>query len=232
MKKIFLILVTSLLICSCSQTGEISNTKISSDSIKDTIPEAYKSITAFPDVENPNKPLILELNAIYQSDQDIRHKFEEIEKKYKQESKEFQAFGREWFKIDSVNTLKVIAILDKYGWLGADEIGSQGNTTLWLVIQHSDIKIQEKYLPMMRKALKDGKANPADLALLEDRILIRHGKKQIYGSQLEMDTITGKYKLAPIDDEPNVNKRRAEVGLEPLEEYAKNWAIKYVLPKK
>lgn len=232
MKKIFLILTSSLLCCSCSETAEISDIKISSDSLKDTTPEVYKSITAFPDVKNPNNPLILKLNTIYQSDQDIRHKFEEIEKKYKQDSKEFQTFGREWFKIDSVNTLKVTAILDKYGWLSADEIGSQGNTTLWLVIQHSDIKIQEKYLPMIRKALKDGKANPADVALLEDRILIRHGKKQIYGSQLEMDSITKKYKLAPIEDEPNVNKRRAEVGLEPLEEYAKNWDIKYVVPKK
>lgn len=33
-------------------------------------------------------------------------------------------------------------------------------------------------------------------------------------------------------DEPNVNKRRASVGLQPLEDYAKLFGIEYVLPQK
>ena len=32
-------------------------------------------------------------------------------------------------------------------------------------------------------------------------------------------------------DEVNVNKRRASVGLGPLEEYAKYFGVDYVLPK-
>ncbi len=42
---------------------------------------------------------------------------------------------------------------------------------------------------------------------------------------------TGKNEFFPIEDEANVNKRRAAVGLEPLEEYAKHFGIDYVLPK-
>jgi len=42
---------------------------------------------------------------------------------------------------------------------------------------------------------------------------------------------TGKYEFFPIKDEADVNKRRASVGLEPLEEYAKYFEINYVLPK-
>jgi len=38
--------------------------------------------------------------------------------------------------------------------------------------------------------------------------------------------------VAPIEDEPNVNKRRASVGLEPLEDYARHWDIEYKLPAK
>ncbi len=56
--------------------------------------------------------------------------------------------------------------------------------------------------------------------------------KQIYGSQIHRDQKTGKYFVAPIEDEQNVNKRRAAVGLEPLEEYAKQWNIDYKLPMK
>jgi len=42
----------------------------------------------------------------------------------------------------------------------------------------------------------------------------------------------GKYEFFPIVDEVNVNKRRASVGLPPLEEYAKYFGVEYVLPKK
>ncbi|MBK9592926.1 MAG: hypothetical protein IPO32_15995 [Crocinitomicaceae bacterium] len=133
--------------------------------------------------------------------------------------------------VDSVNCLKVTKILDEHGWLGATEIGSSGNTTLFLVIQHSDLQVQEKYLPMMRQAVEDGKAEASSLALLEDRVLLGQGKKQLYGSQIEYDPLTLKYLVSPIEDEPNVNKRRAEVGLDPLEDYVKIWGIEYVLPK-
>ncbi|MVN90831.1 hypothetical protein GO816_06810 [Mucilaginibacter sp. HME9299] len=100
---------------------------------------------------------------------------------------------------------------------------------MFLVIQHADIKTQEKYLPLMRAAVKEGKAHPANLALLEDRLAIRQGKKQIYGSQISIDK-TGKATIDAIDDEPNVNKRRAAVGLQPLENYVKQWEIEYHLP--
>jgi hypothetical protein len=111
-------------------------------------------------------------------------------------------------------------------------VGEQGNATLFLVIQHADQKTQEKYLPIMRVAVKSGKAYGRHLALLEDRVALAQGKKQIYGSQIHRDQQTGKYFVAPIEDEPNVNTRRAAVGLDPLEDYAKNWDIEYKLPTK
>ena len=81
----------------------------------------------------------------------------------------------------------------------------------------------------MQEAVKKGKAQPQDLALLEDRILTNQGKEQIYGSQVRTNE-EGKFEFFPIRDEPNVNKRRASVGLPPLEEYAKYFGITYVLP--
>ena len=85
---------------------------------------------------------------------------------------------------------------------------------------------------MMREAVKNQKARPEQLALLEDRVALAQGKKQIYGSQIDQDPKSGKYSVAPIEDEPNVNKRRAAVGLGPLEEYVRHWDIEYKLPVK
>ncbi len=79
----------------------------------------------------------------------------------------------------------------------------------------------------MREAVSNGKAVPQYLAMLEDRVLVRQGKKQTYGSQLETDNKTQKYIFSPIDDELNVNKRRASVGLSPIEEYAKMMGVEY-----
>jgi hypothetical protein len=67
--------------------------------------------------------------------------------------------------------------LDKYGWLGADVVGARGSITLFLVIQHANLKTQQKYLPLVKEAEKNGKIQGTNLAFLEDRIAIGEGKK-------------------------------------------------------
>jgi hypothetical protein len=179
-----------------------------------------------------NKPLTAELKQVYTDDQGDRRQLESVDKQYGRDSKEIKALWDTIAKKDADNIIKVTNILDRHGWLGADSVGKMGELTLFLVIQHADLKVQEKYLPGMREAVKKGNANPANLALLEDRVAMGEGKKQIYGSQIGRDMKTGKYYVNPIEDEPNVNKRRASVGLPPLEDYAKNWGIDYHLPGK
>jgi hypothetical protein len=181
--------------------------------------------------EKLNKPLVAQLDTIYREDQGDRMKMEEIQKQYGWKSKEMDSLLTKMSRQDSMNLVKVKTIIDKYGWLGPDQIGEQGATTLFLVIQHADSLTQVSYAPLLRQAVKSGKAKPQDLALLEDRILVRQGKKQIYGSQVRTNTETGKNEFFPIEDEPNVNKRRNSVGLQPLEDYAKFFGIEYTLPK-
>jgi hypothetical protein len=174
---------------------------------------------------NLDKLLVAKLDTIYLEDQSYRVQAMEIQRKHGTASKEFQDIWKIANEKDSINLIKIKAILDTYGWLGADVVGEQGNTTLFLVIQHADLKTQEKYLPLMRDAVKNGKAQGSSLALLEDRVEIRNGRKQIYGSQIGMDK--GKYYVAPLLDPENVNKRRTSVGLNTLEEYIENWDMKW-----
>jgi hypothetical protein len=60
-----------------------------------------------------------------------------------------------------------------------------------------------------------------DYALLLDRVLVGEGKPQVYGTQAKrFEAWKGREPvLEPIEDEGNVDKRRAEVGLPPLSEY-------------
>lgn len=174
-----------------------------------------------------NVQLVNQLSTIYTEDQKYRGMVGDIEKKYGMQSKEMAALWKTIQRKDSANHIQVSKILDEYGWLGPSVVGQQGNTTLFLVIQHADLETQEKYLPMMRDAVSRGHATGGQLAFLEDRVALRRGKKQLYGSQIHRDNHTGEYRLAPIEDEPNVNKRRASVGLGPIEEYVKRWGIEY-----
>lgn len=165
------------------------------------------------------------LDTVYKEDQELRRQTAGIQEKYGHDSEEVRAHWRRIGQKDSINLIKVKKILDEHGWLSADLIGRQGNSALFLVIQHADIETQEKYLPMLREAVKQENAAPQDLALLEDRVALRQGKKQIYGSQIGRDPETGKYYVSPLVDPDNVNKRRAEVGLEPLQDYIAAWDI-------
>lgn len=116
---------------------------------------------------------------------------------------------------DSLNLISIKTIIDRYGWLGADIVGSKGSSTLFLVIQHADLATQQKYLPLFREAVNNHKALKGNLALLEDRVALGQGKSKLYGTQVIVES--GKRKLAPIEDEQNVNIRRMNLGLEPLE---------------
>lgn len=78
---------------------------------------------------------------------------------------------------------------------------------------------------MMREAVKNKKAEPNALALLEDRVALGEGRRQIYGSQIGRDEQTQKHYVLPLEDPDNVDQRRAEVGLEPLADYVKSWDI-------
>jgi hypothetical protein len=178
-----------------------------------------------------DKPMIAILDSIYKEDQSYRSQIGKIEKKYGRDSKEMKEHWKIINEKDSINLIKIEKILDERGWLGPDIIGRQGNSTLFLVIQHSDLETQIKYLPMMREAVKKRNANPSSLALLEDRVALRQGNRQIYGSQIGRDKETGEYFVSPLIDPENVDKRRAKVGLGTLADYVGHWDMTWNIEK-
>ena len=63
----------------------------------------------------------------------------------------------------------------------------------------------KKYLPVVESAVKEGKTLASNLALLTDRIALREGGKQIYGSQVWIDKNTGKKYFQPIENPDKVD---------------------------
>ena len=174
-----------------------------------------------------NDSLVEVLATVAVSDQVYRNQYQDTIGRYGADSKEVKALFERMRVQDSINQVKVCAILDRYGWVGPDIVGEEGKSTFFFVVQHAELPIQLKYLPMMRAAVKDGRANARHLALLEDRVNLRQGRKQVYGSQVGWEKKTNEYYVLPLDDPDNVDQRRAAVGLPPLVEYLQNWKMKW-----
>lgn len=169
--------------------------------------------------ENYNWNLVNELKVVYEEDQKYRRQLRDVRKEHGNDSEEVKALWETINEKDAINLEKVTKIIDEHGWLGSDIISKQGNSALFLVIQHADLETQLKYLPIMREAVEKGNARGSSLALLEDRTALRQGKRQTYGSQIGTDPDTDQKYVLPLEDPDNVDKRRAEVGLGPLAEY-------------
>ena len=165
-----------------------------------------------------NAYLVNVLDTVHFSDQYYRQELRKAQKKYGYESKEAKAVIKIIGANDTANLRKVLRILDDYGWPGREVIGDVGSETIFLVIQHADYKTQREYLPIMRKAVARKKARPQWLAMLEDRVALSSGKKQIYGSQVGRYE-SGEHYIRPLEDPDNVDKRRADVGLLSLAQY-------------
>lgn len=194
-----------------------------------TIEKLEKKIASIE--ANYDKPLQAELLAILEEDQKYRMQMGETQKKFGPNSKEMNDLWKIANQKDSINLIKVKKILEEKGWVGKDKVGAQANSALFLVIQHSDLETQKKYLPMMKEAVKKGNASPGSLALLIDRIEIREGRKQIYGSQIGINQSNNTYYVLPLTDPDNVDKRRTEVGLDPISNYIKNWDLVWDVEK-
>lgn len=124
-------------------------------------------------------------------------------------------------KIDRDNTAFMKSTIEKYGWPGKSMVGEEAAQASWLLVQHADLdpEFQAKCLELIKMAFEDDEVTGQQVAYLTDRVLIKQGKKQLYGTQFA--GIGGNVSPSPIEDEANLDRRRAEMGLGPFAEYEK-----------
>ena len=117
------------------------------------------------------------------------------------------------------NELK--SIVEEIGWPTISKVGEKASSYAFLIVQHChDLDFKKHCLSLMKKE-NNSEVSKSKIALLTDRILVDEGKPQIYGTQFKnVNNIPTK--PYPIRDRKNVDVRRKEMGLEPLEIYAKD----------
>ena len=131
--------------------------------------------------------------------------------------------------IDSRNKIKITSILEKYGWIGKSKIGEKASDGIFYIVQHTDLEFLEKYFPQFKKQTDKGEASAKLCGMMEDRLLMWKGKKQIYGSQAS-NALRSDKKMAiwPIENPSRVNELRKKAGFtSTVEENAKRLNAEY-----
>ena len=171
-----------------------------------------------------NDELRAELERMREDDQAIREDAMQIVQAHGPASPQYEELRIRGRAMQDRHAARLIEIVEEHGWPGLSLVGEAAAGGAFLLLQHAELETQKKYLPLLREATAAGEAKCADLPLLEDRVRMLDGEKQVYGSQL-MRGEDGKPTLWPVEDEAHVDERRAGVGLEPLADYLKRFGL-------
>jgi hypothetical protein len=128
---------------------------------------------------------------------------------------------------DRKNQQLVVSIIEQCGFPTLECEGARSIKAVFLVIQHADRFLRKKYFPHFKRMAENGDFSKSTLALMEDRLLMDEGKKQIYGTQVHQVDGSSEWKVYPIEDSAHVDEKRAEIGLEPLADYLARFGINY-----
>ncbi len=171
------------------------------------------------DVEN--KDLQIELIKMYVDDQAVRDNLmENIIAKYNIDLTEITQDAVT--VVDERNRNRLKEIFEEHGFPTRRLVGKEAMQGIFLIIQHSDRdkEWQKSQLPNIEKAVKNRDMDSQSYAYLYDRIKINSGEKQLYGTQFaKVDPINKTVELAPTEDMENLDKRRMELGMMPIDIY-------------
>jgi hypothetical protein len=121
-------------------------------------------------------------------------------------------FINEMMNIDADNQKSIRLILNRYGWIEQSKIGTKAAEAFFYSIQHSDTTLMIKWFPEFKRLADIGEADKVECAMMEDRLLMWKGEKQIYGTQATVFRDDKKVAIWPIEDSKNVNERRKKIG--------------------
>jgi len=122
-------------------------------------------------------------------------------------------------RTDSSNIQWLKGYVSQWGWPTGAQIGPEAVVAAFLIVQHAvqDTGFMRAMLPAIQEGYRRGDYNGGDVAMLIDRLEVKAGRPQIYGTQLSLKD--GTWVLDPLMDSARVDERRRQMGLGTLGEY-------------
>ena len=127
------------------------------------------------------------------------------------------------------NGAELCSIVQQYGWPTQDLVGAEGTEAAFFLLRNgSTLELQAELLPVIIAAVKKGEAAKADFATYIDQLRLGSGLKQLFGTQATIRD--GFLVLFPIEAEAQVDARRKQFELPPLNDYLRGLEMLYRLP--
>lgn len=127
------------------------------------------------------------------------------------------------------NATRLCQIVKESGWPTSGAVGHDGAAAAFFLLKNSEsVEFQRELFPVVVEAVKQGDVQKADFAGFVDRLRVRAGLKQLFGTQAAI--VKGFLVLYPIEDEAHVDVRRKQYELPPLNAYLRSLERSYQTP--
>lgn len=206
---------TATLVCAIALAGCATKPAVSPEPIAPVSAPIARELTPPTDAA-----LAAELAEMVKIDQEVRRRW------IKDQTNEALREEVRQLSVDQVARLS--EIITAHGWPGIKLVGFNGMGAAWTIAQHGGPEFLGRMLPLMYEAVKSGDLDESLYATSLDRVLIQQGKKQMYGTQFDVDAATGKCQPKPIDDAEHVDERRIRAGMGSLADYTKELCDLYL----
>ena len=128
--------------------------------------------------------------------------------------------------VDFENLEIVVSFIEQCGMPTLEEVNDVQMAGIWAVLQHAPAFYQKKYIPLLEKSAENGDIKWGTIVMMKDRALMDDGEPQMYGTQIKNG------ELYDLFEPEYVNQRRAEIGMEPIEEYLKRFNVEFDIEQK
>jgi hypothetical protein len=115
-------------------------------------------------------------------------------------------------ELDAENQTKLLKLLPPEGWVLSSRYGKPAADAAFHIIQHSDLSLQRRFLPILEPLVKKGEVTPNAYGAMFDRVATSEGRPQRYGTQFRCDG--GKWRPYPIEDPEGLDARRNQLGFQ------------------
>lgn len=151
-------------------------------------------------------------------DQLFYSEIKRIEKKEGIKSKAVDSLFSIKRAINEENQKTLDSILVKSGFPRLTKVGYQASHGAFLIVQHAALDYQTKLFDTLIDLAKVNEIDKQSFCMYLDRVYIDNNKPQLYGTQIGIDSLGYNF-LFPVEDPENLDKRRQEMDLVPMEMY-------------
>ena len=175
-----------------------------------------------PPPAKPNKKLSEELVKIATKERDLVMRVVENDQTKQSDQEKLH-------KLYEADTTRLCQILIDNGWPTTALVDRDGVLAAFYILKNGpSYELQRDLLPVIAAVVKKDPVQKPEFAALYDRLRVSAGMKQLFGTQAV--STGGFLVLYPIEDQANLNARRAEFGLSEIDSYMRQLEANFGKP--